>query len=409
MAVAPTQFGTGNWSQVGSGVFFGCALPQGGGKPSCWSTGYADAPVAAAAQVNESLVQLSVGSYHACGLSAVGRMYCWGDGTANALGNGIDNENSTYSASNTSDWAYVSAGTRFTCGIKNDSSLWCWGSNANHEVSPSNLTVILKPYRVRGNWSMVSAGQSYTLAINNASEALGWGLTESLDYDSSIGGMLGDGTEMCFDPVTNKFCSNDNGASDDYGFEFFKSNEARPVPVTGGLKFQSVSAGAAISCGVEQGTGLAYCWGYTTGEANAEGAPMTNAPKLLSNDTWLTINVGTSNSRCGLQTDGSLWCWGRNTFNCEGQCPLGDGTLNNSAVPVKVINVENWLPTELAPAPTPAPGPAAAPAPAPGPTPTPTTGPADVPSPPPPSSAPARHFVCGTAAAALAAGVFAVF
>jgi alpha-tubulin suppressor-like RCC1 family protein len=410
------------WSQVGSGVRFGCGIPQNGGKPQCWGGAEEDA-VKAVKNVTQDLVQLCVGTYHACGVSTTGSIVCWGGSAkSNALGNG-NNDTSIFNAVvNGTDWASVSCGNGFTFGLKKDGSLVGWGENGNHQVSPSNDTVILTPYQVPGTWLSVSAGTYYTLAIDSTNAAYGWGLSEKIDVDFAEGGSLGDGSKMCYDPETKQLCdrkttdpTNPDGEYSDYGYNFYSKTEAEPVPVTGGMKFSSIAAGNALSCGVEQTTNAAYCWGYAIGEASVEGSPQTNAPKLVDNSTWASITVGSSDTRCGTKVDGSLWCWGRNNFNCESDCPLGDGTANNSPVPVKVINVASWLPDAPSPVPAPLPAPVPAPAPVPTPTPAPAPGggvsPQNIPSPPPPAApvSSAIRSSSGVIAAGVAVIVLALF
>jgi hypothetical protein len=40
---------------------------------------------------------------------------------------------------------------------------------------------------------------------------------------------------------------------------------------------------------------------------------------------------------CGVQTDGSLWCWGGNS-----DCQLGDGTTGTRGYPVKIGSATDW-------------------------------------------------------------------
>lgn len=395
----PTPYGdpAKKWSQVGTGVRFGCGIPLEGGPPICWDLGGSGGgtpAVTAAAAVTDPLAQLSVGSYHACGVTTVGKLICWGEGTYGALGNGKDDDKVTLGSPAGADWASVSAGDSFTCALKTDASLFCFGRNSHHEVSPSNDTAVLVPYQVPGTWKAVSTGESYTLAITSDGDGMGWGRSESVDYDFAEGGMLGAGTPLCFDPATEKFCDTSAGSEDEYSYSTgLETNEPEPVPIAGGIKWDSLSAGGGISCGVQAGTGAAYCWGYTTGEASVEGSPQTGAPKKLDDSVWSIVTVGQSNTRCGItQKTGSLWCWGRNSFNCEDACPLGDGTEANSAVPVRVLSEESWLPDGVPGSPGPGPSvqPTASPAPAPAPAPAPPPPEAVVPmsAPPPPVASP---------------------
>lgn len=51
---------------------------------------------------------------------------------------------------------------------------------------------------------------------------------------------------------------------------------------------------------------------------------------------FIQISAGAA-ATCGLQCDGTAWCWGANS---EGQ--LGDGTLESSTVPVRVAGNHSW-------------------------------------------------------------------
>jgi hypothetical protein len=60
---------------------------------------------------------------------------------------------------------------------------------------------------------------------------------------------------------------------------------------------------------------------------------------------WVAIEVSGA-GKCGIQADGSGYCWGRGSFDCEDECGMGDGTSSNRGKPTKVINVDSWLPSE---------------------------------------------------------------
>ena len=286
------------------------------------------------------MVQLSNGFNHVCGISAEGALQCFGSSSSGALGNGKNEDKAGISTIPGSDWAYVSAGSGQTCAIKKDSSLWCWGDNTYNTVNPSKTKVITTPFKIAGKWKSVSVGSGYVLAIDTTGKAYGWGLDESISTDAASGGSIGSGKPMCYNPIKKQFCKD----AQDY-----QRIEKKPVPVAGGRKWASLSAGQSISCGVEAGTNKGYCWGYTTGEAFMRGSPETNTPKLIDASKWAMVKVDLGgNIRCGIKTDGSLWCWGRGDFDCgfalDDKCPLGDGSIKNSAVPVKVINVNSWIP-----------------------------------------------------------------
>ena len=285
------------------------------------------------------MVQLSNGGAHACGISAKGVLQCFGTGNRGALGNG-KNEDKAGISTIPGDWAYVSAGVKLnTCAIKKDGSLWCWGDNYYNMVNPSYSSVVTKPFKIAGKWKSVSVGSHYVLAIDTTGKAYGWGLNELFDFETITAGSLGTGRPLCYNFQSGSFC--DDAGQDYEGIEKY------PVPVAGGRKWASISASEVLSCGVEAGTNKGYCWGFANEDRYSLGSPQTNAPKLIDASKWVVLKVG-GDIRCGIKTDGSLWCWGRAPSECssrlDNKCPLGDGSVRNSPVPVKVINVNSWIP-----------------------------------------------------------------
>ena len=103
-----------------------------------------------------------------------------------------------------------------------------------------------------------------------------------------------------------------------------------PVAVVGGLTFQSVNAGYH-SCGVTT-AGEAYCWGDNDyGQLGDGTGTDSNVPvAVVGGLTFQSVTAGQDHS-CGVTTAGEAYCWGDNYY---GQ--LGDGTFTDSNVPVRV-------------------------------------------------------------------------
>ncbi len=118
-----------------------------------------------------------------------------------------------------------------------------------------------------------------------------------------------------------------------------------PVAVSGGLTFQSVTAGSSYSCGVTT-AGVAYCWGSTEfnfggslGDGTV-GGPSSNVPvAVLGGLTFQSVTAGSAHS-CGVTTAGAAYCWGSNgsfgPSTARGAGRLGNGTIMASVVPVAV-------------------------------------------------------------------------
>ncbi len=107
-----------------------------------------------------------------------------------------------------------------------------------------------------------------------------------------------------------------------------------PVAVVNGLVFNSISAGAYHTCGLDP-SGAAWCWGgNSVGELGNGTTTQSSFPvKVVNGHVFTSISVGSFHS-CGIEdTTGKAWCWGGNTYG-----ELGDGTTTQSSSPVAVVN-----------------------------------------------------------------------
>jgi alpha-tubulin suppressor-like RCC1 family protein len=110
-----------------------------------------------------------------------------------------------------------------------------------------------------------------------------------------------------------------------------------PTPVQGGLQFQALAAGSH-TCGLTT-DGAIYCWGKNgRGQLGDSSTTDRHTPALVAGGhtyRYLTVSHGPVTSgdghTCALTDVGVAMCWGANS---DGQ--LGDGTNNDSSVPVVV-------------------------------------------------------------------------
>lgn len=372
----PVLVDKGPWSDVGVGLGYLCALHAENLYVYCYGEGY-DGQLGDGSAVGEKsklnkltpivgskeFTDLTVGTYHSCALSPEKKAFCWGLNDYGQLGTGDNVSSSTPLPvfSDVDDWIEISAGSDHTCGTKANEEGWCWGHNNYKQVSPMADDITLIPSKLNGNWKAISAGDRFSLGIDSAGAGYGWGLSEIIDVDFAIGGMLGDNSDLCLDLETGTACDTTDASQssgigtpgsssmiseNDYDYGVLPAPRFEtPVPIAGGYTWTSISAGR-VPCAIEQGTQSLYCWGYTWGEAYVDGSPQTNypiQPNGTENTSWVSLSASDSGPHCGIQTDGTGWCWGRNDFNCETNCPLGDGTMNNSATPVRVIKIDDWL------------------------------------------------------------------
>jgi alpha-tubulin suppressor-like RCC1 family protein len=99
----------------------------------------------------------------------------------------------------------------------------------------------------------------------------------------------------------------------------------------------SLSGNETASCVIG---GALFCWGTLNGAPDPAtgdlGDRRTGLPAAFGTEQWSSIAVSSSHA-CGIQGDGTLWCWGR---NCGGQ--LGDGTRASQVDPIQVGTESGW-------------------------------------------------------------------
>jgi alpha-tubulin suppressor-like RCC1 family protein len=113
-----------------------------------------------------------------------------------------------------------------------------------------------------------------------------------------------------------------------------------PVPVVGLPAAVAISAGYYHTCAITS-TGAPMCWGWDLygelGNGTTTGNPTFAPVKVSGLSGVVSISAGIYHT-CAVTNVGGAWCWGDNN---EGQ--LGNGTKNNSSVPVPVTNLSSGV------------------------------------------------------------------
>jgi hypothetical protein len=206
-------------------------------------------------------------------------------------------------------WISVASGGNTSFGLRDGGYLYAWGDNTSGHLGTGDVVDTSKNYPTQvdlSNCIGVACGLNHALALDSSNNAWAWG-------DNTYG-QLG------------------NGGIDT------SSNVPIQIYQNPSFIITSISCGDNHSLAIDFSNNL-YTWGNNSSSQLGIGStPDTsrNYPSLVTNPTssayWLKA-VGASNHSLGLQSDGSLWAWGDNTY---GQ--LGNGTINNSNVPISVTN-----------------------------------------------------------------------
>ncbi|WP_428295675.1 hypothetical protein [Hyphomicrobium sp.] len=251
-----------------------------------------------------------------CGITTSDLIYCWGRQETNGLGNGLNNSTEvdvptgpvggagvTWSDLAIGGFYNGSSHIQFGCGIKiSDSRIYCWGNDSygqqGNNAGGSNYTATPAIINSALTFKSMVAGGYHVCAIDSNDDAYCWG--------AGTNGQLG------------------NAAS---------AHQQSPVAVSGGRKWEQLSAGIIHTCGIEKNTGLAYCWGDGAQSELGNGPATTdsNVPvAVIGAKTWTKLVSGRYHT-CGIDSSSRIFCWG---YGTSGQ--IGDGNTTTRNAPTLV-------------------------------------------------------------------------
>jgi len=157
----------------------------------------------------------------------------------------------------------------------------------------------------------------------------------SLYQSRAISGLEAIGTKEAMDALEGARAKADSGI---VGYEF-RDDVKGDLALAVDRRWSSISAGLGRTCGI-QIDGSAYCWGKNDqGQLGSGGTTGSSRPVLLhapvGSDTalrFISIAVGDSGQHtCGISVDKRAFCWGD---NAQGQ--LGDNSTTGRDIPTAV-------------------------------------------------------------------------
>ncbi|GIE76932.1 hypothetical protein Aph02nite_28820 [Actinoplanes philippinensis] len=415
-SVVPVPFRIGtaaSWSTVSAGDGHDCALTAGGAM-SCWGGNYygelgdgtrSDASGPTPVNTDLTWTKIAAGRDHTCALTTTGGLWCWGYNNGGQLGDGTTGD-ATYSLTalrvgGDTPWSSVDAGEKHTCALRTDDTLWCWGDDSDGALGDGPGVTRAGPVPVAGGgtWRTFDAGGSDTCGIRSDSTLWCWG--ENLGGSRRaftphrIGDAAGwagvsvdgghacavrtDATLWCWGVFVGSIVDTTDAASDEpvrartdlrerwaevatgndhacalsierrlwcwggnaYG-QLGTTRPDSPVRLSDGATTATpalIRSEANTTCAIDTEKGL-WCWGENAHGRPADGSPPTGTgttARIGDAKDWLAVSANYYHV-CGVRAGGSLWCWG-----AGGNGQLGDGGLTNRTEPAEVTAGGPWL------------------------------------------------------------------
>jgi hypothetical protein len=244
------------------------------------------------------------------GAAVAGRVKAWGKNVSGELGNDDPPNNSDVAIAvhDLSNVKQISAGCEFALAVRENGTVKAWGDNSSGELGnddvPNDSYV---PITVPGldNVKAVSGGSNHALALKRNGTVRAWG-------DNGFG-ELGNGDAPNDSPV--------------------------PVKVDGLTDVKAIAAGQDVSYALKE-NGTVRAWG-----SNSDGQ-LGNDDMPNNSDVPVKVkgldNIKAIATHCegyhalAVKRSGKVWTWG---YNSAGE--LGDGTIDTSDVPVRVVQLSN--------------------------------------------------------------------
>lgn len=253
----------------------------------------------------------------------------------------------------------VAAGGAHSCSLLGG-GLSCWGDGSGGALGIGASGDRLAPVRVEteNDWTSITAGDGTTCGLRGGGRGLFcWGANDVGQLglgDRSPRGMptavalpgvpitvrttrssacaiLDDGALLCW----GANFEGQLGRADPYPGE----DGLLPAPVASALTFREVAPGQGHTCAIAS-DGTLWCWGRNSDGQLGLGAGMPNQLRVPTQvgdrSDWARVAAGQGHT-CAIRVDGTLWCWGE---DFAGQVGIALGTRFDE--PTQVGTDDTW-------------------------------------------------------------------
>ncbi len=375
--------GVTSFTAVSTNLNFSCALAN-TGQVYCWGKGGSGQIGNGTYTTNVNLptlvtmpngvtsfTSISTNSNFSCALANNNNLYCWGNGGAGQIGNGIEQDINVPTAitvpHDVSSFNLLATNSNFSCAGADNGKLYCWGNGGNGfylgrgaQIYNTSTNLVFPPGV--NSFNQVVTNGNFSCALANNGQIYCWGLI--LNSDNGFVGSIGNSTDSSANlptPVTvpngvtsfsqlstnsNFSCAlaiNGNAYCWGYGFNGQigngdNANVNMPTPVAlpiGVNSFSTLSTNANFACAIAN-TGIVYCWGdgSSNGQIGSGANVSVNVPTAVvmpSGVTSFTAISTNSNFSCALANTGAAYCWGSG-----GSGQIGNGDNLDVNVPTLV-------------------------------------------------------------------------
>jgi len=268
------------------------------GQVKCWGANFAgqlgdgtteNRPTPVLVQdLGDVAIDIVAGTVHSCALLLAGKVKCWGDGSQGQIGNGSRSSSPTpiQGPQFASAPLRLQVGGSTTCAIGSDDSLRCWGGNDLGQQGTGGVNDVLTPRRIPG----------FEAGARHAAPGI-WSTCAART----------DGTVSCWG-------ANWHGQLGDRSRSAFVTATAVAGPMTTAIR---LSTGDRHACALGNTGGL-KCWGANTwGEVGDGSTTLRTAPVDVAGMTSGVVDVSAGFSRTCAIKNGAAYCWGRTGSTIE--------------------------------------------------------------------------------------------